>query len=230
MRAWLRRPSFLRVEALDGEPLLLHVDRPDQSEGWLSSVDGGLAPLSAVNPAVEDARPDDRLVVGGDGLVLHRPFEAHQADDPMYVNYHWVAMLDPVELADAAWHERPEDLPVFLDAVREVDHHGRPAWEALLHPTDAYDPRCSCCALLFSAESEARDAEAGAPTVSGREPGLRYADAHRVRLDVGTGVCVLTEEIGGSRAGYGHEVVIEAVDQPMGEELFQRPRRRWFRR
>ena len=57
-----------------------------------------------------------------------------------------------------------------------------------------------------------------------------YPDAFRVRLDVQTGVCVLTAEIGGLRPGTGHDVRIEAVDEPMDDALFTAPRRRPFRR
>ena len=40
---------------------------------------------------------------------------------------------------------------------------------------------------------------------------------------------VLTEEIGGSNAGSGHEALIEAVDEPMSDEMFvtHSRRRRW---
>ena len=48
-----------------------------------------------------------------------------------------------------------------------------------------------------------------------------YPEAFRVRLDVGTGVCVLTKEIGGLTPGAGHEVRMEAVDEPMDDELFR---------
>jgi len=74
--------------------------------------------------------------------------------------------------------------------------------------------------LLFSAQSEARDAQAGGPTRQDRESGLRYADAHRVRLDVATGVCVFTEEVDGSRASNGHDLRLEAVDEPMPDQRF----------
>lgn len=53
------------------------------------------------------------------------------------------------------------------------------------------------------------------------DPDVRYADAHHVRLDVATGVCVYTEEIGGSRAGTGHDMRIDAVDEPMPDYLFR---------
>ena len=49
-----------------------------------------------------------------------------------------------------------------------------------------------------------------------------YPGACRVRLDVGTGVCVLTEAIGGEpMLQSGHEVRIEAVDEPMDDALFR---------
>ncbi len=51
-----------------------------------------------------------------------------------------------------------------------------------------------------------------------------------MRLDVGTGVCVRTEEIGGLDPGVRHDLRIEAVDEPMGDELFAVPQRRAFRR
>ena len=77
------------------------------------------------------------------------------------------------------------------------------------------------------------DCEASGSPEPAHGPDFRYADAHRVRLDVQTGVCVLTEEIGGSEAGSGHEVLIEAVDEPMPDTLFaggSRRRRQWLRR
>jgi hypothetical protein len=49
-----------------------------------------------------------------------------------------------------------------------------------------------------------------------------YATAHRVRLDLGTGICVLTEELGGSHAGAGHDLRLESVDEPLPDALFRR--------
>jgi hypothetical protein len=58
-----------------------------------------------------------------------------------------------------------------------------------------------------------------------------YPEAYRVRLDVGTGVCVLTSAIGGEPLPVsGHEVRIEAVDEPIDDELFAEPRIGWFGR
>jgi len=92
----------------------------------------------------------------------------------------------------------------------------------VLRPQPAYDPTCSCCPLLFSAESERWEADAAGVTPGLRQdPTLAYPTAHRVRLDVGTGICVLTEELGGTHAGSGHDLRIEAVDAPMPDQLFR---------
>ena len=208
MRAWLRRPDLLRVERLDGTvEQVVREERP-RSAGMALTTDGGrpLPPLprpGAVAPVYDP-----------DGLVEQRPGGV-DCDDPMYQSYDWVAMLDPVELSAG----------VALESVREVTHRGRAAWEALAYPGVGYEPRCSCCPLLPSAESDRLEVEGGGVTFRDHDPGLVYADAHRVRLDSETGVCVLTEEIGGSRAGFGHDVAIEAVDEPMADSLFVEPGR-----
>ena len=47
---------------------------------------------------------------------------------------------------------------------------------------------------------------------------------------VATGVCVYNEQFGGTRNGFDHDLAIEAVDEPMGDELFpQPPPSRWAR-
>ncbi|HEX6329556.1 MAG TPA: hypothetical protein VFZ72_23535 [Jiangellaceae bacterium] len=194
----------------------------------LASVDGARhaapdAQALAVHQAFGEPEFDEL------GLVRNRPYGL-MPDDPMYENYHWVAMLDPRELADGVQGE-PDLPPLVVENLTEVDHHGRPVWEAVVRPTDAYDPRCACCALLFGAKSEAIVADLGGPTLSERDPSVRYADAVRVRVDLQTGVCVLTEEIGGPGPGTGHELVIEAVDEPLPDELFRpSPHSHWLLR
>lgn len=154
-----------------------------------------------------------------DGLVAKRPAEARY-DDPMFNSYHWVAMLDSVELADGADPRLPRgtavEVPVILDELAEVDHGGRPAWEARCRPSATYWPRCPCCPLLPCPQSDALDSP-------GMPAGFVFAEAHRVRLDIQTGVCVASEELGGTRDGWGHQVQIEAVDEAMPESLFKRP-------
>ena len=145
----------------------------------------------------------------------------------MYQDYAWVAMLDPVELADGRDVETGgiAEQAVVADAVAEVDHGGRPAWEAVVRPTDVYEPRCGCCPLLRTRAVDLREYEDRPEHVLHAD-----ADAFRVRLDVGTGVCVLTEEVGGPNAGKGHDLRIEAVDEPMADALFIAPRREPSRR
>lgn len=222
VRAWVRRPDGVRVATLDGGILSAQLSSaPWGSRSTLGPDRRRIAHPPPHGPPYPNAPAPVR---DADGFVLQRPLEtsALRYDDPMFQDYRWVAMLDPVELADGhgRWTEHPEPNPMLVEEPVEVDHHGRAAWEAVLRPTAAYDPRCSCCALLFSAESEARWSEGGGPAAHERNPELRYADAHRVRLDVATGVCVLTEELGGSRSGSGHELVIEAVDERLADDMF----------
>ena len=227
VRAWVRRPDGLRVESLNGSLVLACRRAPSSNSRAVLYTSEGGRPVSL--PPGAKVAP----VLGDDGLVRRRPSRSRaRYDDPMYRDYHWVAMLDPVELADGhgRWRNDPEPDPVIVDDVGVVDHHGRPAWEALLRPTSSYDPRCPCCPLLFSAESVARHAGAGGSTVLDREPKARYAEAHRVRLDLDTAVCVFIEEVGGPRDGHGHDLVIEAVDEPMPDELFETKREGLLRR
>lgn len=213
---WIRRPDGLRVEALDGS--LVQAERQEVSEPLTLTTPARPGEFEAPWPLAAEVQP----IVDADGLVRRRPTEWEaQYDDPFLQDYRWIAALDPVELADGhgRWLPDPEKHPVVVEQVRRVDHRGREAWEAVCHPTPSCDPRRSCCPLLFSAESEAREAQ-GEPTADDRTPGLRYPEAHRIVLDVGTGVCVRSEEVGGSTPGGGHELVIEAVDEPMPDDLF----------
>ncbi|MHB8295724.1 MAG: hypothetical protein ACYDH5_14090 [Acidimicrobiales bacterium] len=215
VRAWLARPDALRVESLDGT-LLVATDEPPRPGSYAMLTTGGGQVLPDPPPALEVAP-----VYGSDCLVAERPGAARY-DDPMYQSYHWVAMLDPVEMADGADPRWPVgaavEAPVVLDEVVEVDHGGRTAWEARARPGATYWPRCACCPLLPSSQSVALDSP-------GMQPGFVFADAHRIRLDLQTGVCVGSEELGGPHNGWGHHVQIEAVDEPMPASLFQRPSR-----
>ena len=203
VRAWLRRPDRLRVETLDGE--LLQVVRERGTQVGLLGPGGGrtvILPWPADGPAPA-ARPD--------GLVAARP-DGLSYDAPMYQSYDWVAMLDPVELADGRdpGTGTSAGAPgLEIDLVTEVEHGGRPAWEAYVRTTPAYEPRCGCCPLLRSPEVDER--EYG--SVRGPYPGVQ-----RVRLDVQTGVCVLADDP--EALGTGHDLRIDAVDEPMGNALF----------
>ncbi|MGY1813542.1 hypothetical protein [Blastococcus sp. SYSU D00820] len=205
VRAWLRRPGALRVEDAAGQVLQAGREGP-QVVGLLSP--GGSRTAALPWPA-EGPPP----VLRPDGLVGERP-DGVALDDPLYQDYRWVAMLDPAELADPRPDAGAEPLEYL--SLREVEHWGRPAWEALVRTTPAYEPRCGCCPLLRSAEVDRAEWGADAPEAE-------YPGEHLVRLDVGTGVCVWTEAIGGTFAGDGHDLRIEAVDEPMDDALFVSP-------
>lgn len=203
VRAWLRRPDRLRVETLDGE--LLQVVHERGTQAALFGPGGGRTvtyPWPADGPAPV-WRPD--------GLVAVRP-ERLSYDAPMYQSYDWVAMLDPVELADGRAPETGEvagSPGLEVETVTEVEHGGRPAWEALVRTTPHYEPRCGCCPLLRSPEVDEQE-YGGA-----RGP---YPEVQRVRLDVQTGVCVLADDP--EAPGAGHDLRIEAVDEPISDTLF----------
>jgi hypothetical protein len=218
LRAWLRRPDLVRVEALDGALLQVVRERPQQVS--VLTPEGGYVrglpwPATVELPV---RRPD--------GLVAERP-DGMSYDAPMYQDYRWVAMLDPVELADGRDPDGgiPVTPSVAVDSVVEVDHAGRPAWEAVVRTTPVYTPRCGCCPLLRSEAIDLLEYRDYPEHLL-----AAYPDAHLVRLDVGTGVCVFTAEIGGLTPGQGHDLRIEAVDDPMDDALFLQPRRRLFRR
>ncbi|MGY2065110.1 hypothetical protein [Blastococcus sp. SYSU DS0619] len=220
VRAWLRRPDALRVETPDGE--LLQAGRTSRPRIGLLTVGGGRT-VELPWP-LEDGAPAP--VRRPDGLVAHRPSQGDLSfDDPMYQNYAWVAMLDPAELADPGLDAEPDEAPLLLDTVTATEHGGRPAWEAVVRTTPAYEPRCGCCPLLRSRDVDLLEYRDHPEHVL-----AAYPTAHRVRLDVQTGVCVLTEAVGGDVAGQGHDLRIEAVDEPMADDLFTEPRRSWFRR
>lgn len=187
MRAVLARPARLRVEDLDGRLLAAG------ASGSLGNTSG--------EPAPEPRHDVDGLVLSPRRPWLDGP------DVPMWQDYRWVAALDPCELADGV----DEEPGAEVHDLRAVQHHGRPAWEAVLVPTAFYEPRCGCCPLLRSRESDLLEGLDLLPV---------YAEAHRVRLDVQTGVCVFTAEIGGPSPAAGHDTALLVVDEPAPDSLF----------
>ena len=205
VRAWVRRPHTLRVETLERQLLAVGV-QPGSGVTLLGTAGGGRA-----TPVVEQPR------WRADGLVASRDRRSRFGHDaPFFRDYHWVAVLDPVELADGADRDDESVVPgtEVVGEVREVVHAGRTAWEAELVTTAAYDPRCSCCPLLAAWDLDVLERGAAA------SPFGSFPRAHLVRLDVRTGVCVRTEEIDGDDPGAGHDLRIEAVDEPMPNRLF----------
>lgn len=225
VRAHLRRPGHLRIEDLDGRVQKTSIDTPSADQvGYRPDRKRLVRSRFLARPRRRDSVSGQEVAstdmpslpgtgdapkFGDDGLVIERPRAWAESDDPMWQNYTFVAALDPVELADP----RGGRIGTRVEDLRAVDHNGRPAWEATVHPTDDYDPRCPCCSLLLAPASFTDVGETP-------DPGLRFPDAHWVRVDVETGVCVVAEQVGGSRAGTGHEAVIDAVDEEMPDELF----------
>jgi hypothetical protein len=232
VRARVARPYGLRVEDLDGR--LLQASWSDPSPTTVRfgpAVPGGSERVEHVHP-LEPGAPAPQL--RPDGLVARRPqVEDLGYDDPMFQDYRWVAMLDPVELADGSpeaddeaagaggWGRQPELAPLEpLRPVEEVDHGGRPAWQAVVRETVHYDPRCSCCPLLDGERAARFDAESGGRAVPERD----WPSSWRVRLDVGTGLVVELAELGGGHHGAGFRMSIEEVDGDVARHLFRGPR------
>lgn len=171
------------------------VERPDRlrvvDEHGLLLADGVHEPTDRGG-----TRPDPLL--DDDGLATAvRRVDQERDSVPMWTSYLWSAALDPAELADGT----DGATAVEVLSVRAVAHQGREAWEARVRPTASYAALCGCCALLRNEVSD-RD--------EGLAPGT-YADAHVVRLDVETGVCVLTREVGGPRDGVVHDLRLTEV-------------------
>lgn len=197
VRAWIDRPGRMRVVDHEGNEHLVDESPADRGLVFAVSSDGEPAEPSKVTVPLDPESPAP--VRRSDGLVAQRPSDVTVAyDDPMYENYLWVAMLDPVELSDDG-----VDVLSVSPAVRE----GRETFEATVRPTTAYNPRCTCCALLFGeVAAELLRAEGGP------EPEERaFADAFAVALDVETGICVELRELGGDDDGAGFDVTIAAV-------------------
>jgi len=185
VRVRVEQPDRVRVEDLDGA-VLHDVRQGSIGGGVMLSADGRHLPYVAP-PAPVPELDEDGLVT-----TARRPWD-EGPEVPMWQDYRFVAVLDPYELSDG----------VEVLELRAVEHGGRPAWEALLRPTPDYSPRCACCPLMRTRDTD---------LMEGLDPLSSYADAYRVRLDAGTGVCVRAREVGGPADGQGHDLVLTEVD------------------
>ena len=102
---------------------------------------------------------------------------------------------DPMFRADGLVAVRP-DGELFEDPMWQ-DYRWSPSWTRPSWPTGA----------------------AGGPA---RLPEADHPSAELVRLDVGTGVCGWIEALDGTWAGDGHDLRVEAVDEPMADDLVPR--------
>ena len=213
VEAWLDR---------DRGQVRVRTDRAVETE---KGVPYGRAVLRVGDEAGPDA-PVDRdagVTFRPDGLVASRPQGWHvEHGDPMWRDYRWTAMLDPVELADGAWTEsehearlpeQPEaerPLGVEITEVEEVEHRGRRTWRAVCSPVlHRYEPRCGCCPLLDSVASRLAEYGPEDPTLA--SPRAELPTSYLVSLDVRTGIVVNITPLDGD-AGSGLVNVIHAVD------------------
>jgi hypothetical protein len=191
VEAWLARPERLLVR---------HAGVSERHDGW---------PYGWSGTSDEVWPTDIEPMLRPDGLLEQRPeWEAVRWGDPMYTNYQWVAMLDPVELS----HH------VDVTDVRVGERFGRPTWEATVRAVEGYDPRCGCCPLLWSEVSDREEYDDGSGTWTPK-PGTSYPTAYDVALDVATSVVVRSEAVGGDGAGLDFEVEIHEVDADLDAVL-----------
>ncbi|MCK0112396.1 hypothetical protein MWU75_09630 [Ornithinimicrobium sp. F0845] len=217
VEAWLRRPGHLEVlvggerHVETGVPYsrsVLYFEEPPTGlrrllprrslrPGGRWAAVPGLAPRDTQSDPPIVPPQDVDPVRRPDGLVLERPFAADY-DDPMWHDYRWVAMLDPVELSRG----------VEVSEVHTRERFGRLTWTATCRPLpatsedlgDGYDPRCSCCALLFGAVSQALEFTTGDERAPSQAEVAGYPSAYWVSLDVETGIVVNVEPQDGDRA------------------------------
>ncbi|GAA2136934.1 hypothetical protein GCM10009844_03540 [Nocardioides koreensis] len=201
VEAWVRRPGALLVRDRDGA---LHRESGLPYSKSVLGADGGEVRTVLPHEVQPPRRPD--------GLVAERPSESEvDYDDPMWQNFAWVAMLDPVELSH---HVRVED-------PREDEVSGRPAWRAFLVPETGYLPRCggNCCELLWSEAGLLADFADDPSRVPESWRGRHYPEGYDVALDVGTGVVVRCHPVGGDEAAPWLENDLLEVDADL-DHLF----------
>ena len=139
LKAWMRRPAALRVEASDGT--LLHTTTGNERsrdalyvsatrKSWL------LAPR-LVTP-----------VYDAGGLVRRRPEAAY--GEAVFGDPRWSSMLDPVELAgdSPVAVTFPGANRVEIEDLAEDTLAGRPVLTAVLSPNPSYTPAVPGCPLI----------------------------------------------------------------------------------
>ncbi|WP_392541926.1 hypothetical protein [Oryzobacter telluris] len=212
VRATVVRPDRVVVIGADGR---LHDTTYPRQTVTRMYLGAGSRPSATVElPYASEVEVD----LDADGLVAVRPHEP-MGGDPMWRDYEFVAMLDPVELADASPPEdgswavgTPRPQAVLLHRLDTGRRHGRDTWWAEVSARYGYEPRCSCCPLLFGrASTDLEAVERGATPGPPPESGV-YLDRHLVGLDVATGVCVHVEHLDGDFVGRGFSVDIRGVD------------------
>jgi hypothetical protein len=204
VEAWVRRPGQLLVHDHAHDRTSFQHDPPPSASSLLRVVDVGGRGRSAPAPqALRDLMPHEvHPPLRTDGLVATRPHDVSY-DDPLWQSYTWVAMLDPVELSE---HTLVEDLRPDVVA-------GRSVWRAVVRADEGYDPRCSCCPLLWSEQSVRLELEElDEPYQPSSEP---FPEAYQVALDAGTGIVTDLRPVGVDDPRLAFTVLIHEVDAPL---------------
>jgi len=102
--------------------------------------------------------------------------------EPYPTNYAWSAMLDPYELTRG----------VAITDVRRHELFGRPVAAFVARAVPGYDPVCSCCPLVFSAESQRLEHGEDWTARPGELP-----DGVDLALDLEIGIVVSSRDRGG---------------------------------
>ncbi len=185
LEAWVRRPGQLLVREPSGRETRL--SDTSRTRGSVVRLVAWSSEGRVPQPPQSERRWSFEVtpILRPDGLVAERPDDwTIDYDDPMFQNYLWVAMLDPVELSEHT----------LLTGLHDETVGGRRVWRGRVRPDEEYDPRCPCCPLLWSEVSDLIEHEGlGVPFV----PRDDYPDAYDVALDVETGIVVELQAIGG---------------------------------
>ncbi len=214
LEAWLDRRRAFRVVSDDGEPLVEELER--STSHWFGWDERG-EPLRGTT---EEPFPWEVAVdFDADGLITARPPGLEAAEELMWHDYRWVAMLDPVELADGS-DERPGAATV-LSEISAGDRQGRLTWWAVVREGPGYDPRCTCCALLDGELADRLyDAEGGP-----RAPWLPRPSGQPTKwlvgLDRGTGIVVSLQPLDGTSLAGGFEMRLRGVDEELDPSLWR---------
>ncbi len=190
VEAWLRRPGELVV-------------RPaGEHDEYVTGVPYSSSTIIATTGESVDIPEPSGPTFRPDGLVAERPEDYHfEHGDPMWQNYTWTAMLDPEELS----HH------VDVGDVTGGELHGREVVRARLRPQEGYEPRCGCCALLWSEVSVS--AEYGdEPDRLARFRAEGFPEAFDVAIDLQTGVLVALEPLGHDPHDSAFDLEIHEVD------------------
>lgn len=163
--AWVRRLGQMVVR--------FQVELHDYSENLGPHEMGGL-PVRYIG----DTEPSLRA----DGLVTGRPPRwperdaddgaLLEQDDPSFADNLWVAMLDPIELASGT---------VIAD-LAEGELRGRRTWWATVDAADGYEPRCTCCSLIWNEVMDRINCDERGEQFMPAAEG--YPDGYRIGLDV----------------------------------------------